>query len=146
MIVRSPKDKGSLFPISLELHSSEGMIRSKILRRHRDHECGVGYPTILSIFAHTIDTESAILTGCRNYMTTWAHTERIHRTSVSTMRYELVTRSSELGTHAGITELRSIDHISIMLDAYSHGEWLLDDIESLREDHLIGITSRVSDR
>jgi hypothetical protein len=32
-----------------------------------------------------------------------------------------------------------------MLDAYSHGEWLLDDIKSLRENHLIGITSRVSD-
>jgi hypothetical protein len=38
MIVRSSEDKCSLFPISLELHSSKRMIRSKILRRHGDHE------------------------------------------------------------------------------------------------------------
>ena len=59
---------------------------------------------------------------------------------------ELVTRSSELRTHARFPELRTIDNICIVFDTDSHGERLLYDIESLRKDHLIRITSGVSDR
>ena len=79
-------------------------------------------------------------------MTTRTHTERVDRTGIGSMSDELVARSSELGTHTRITELRTVDHIGVMLDPHSHREWLLDDIESFREDHLIGITSRVTDR
>ncbi len=76
-------------------------------------------------------------------MTTRTHTERVDRTGVSSMSDEFVARSSEFGTHTRITELRPIDHICIVFDTHSHREWLLDNIESFTQDHLIGITSRV---
>ena len=146
MVVGSSKDKCFRFPLALEFDTCEWMIRAKVVRRDRDHEGRVGYSTILAVLTHPIDTESPILRRGSDHMTTRTHTERVDRTSVSTMSDELIARRSELGTHTRITELRSIDHIRIVFDPHSHREWLLDNIESLVQDHLIGITSRVSDR
>ncbi len=141
MIIGASGDKCSLFPLALELDPRERMIRSKVLRRDRDHKGGVGYPTILAIFTHPVDTESPIFRGRSDHMATRTHTERVDRTSISSMSDELIAGSSQFGTHTCISELRSVDHICVMLDTDSHGKWFLDDIEPLTEDHLIGVTS-----
>lgn len=62
------------------------------------------------------------------------------------MGYELVTRCSEFWTHTRISELRTIDHISIMFDTDSHRKWFLCHMKSFCIDHLIGITCRVTNR
>ena len=61
MIVGSSKDKCFRFPLALEFDTCKRMIRAKVLRRDRDHEGRVGYPTILTVLTHPIDTESPIL-------------------------------------------------------------------------------------
>lgn|GEM_PF-5549062 len=105
MIVPSAELEGFFFPFSLEGDSCQRMRGSEILGSHRDEEGAVGYAAILRVLAHPIDTESAVLRGGSDDVSARTHTERIDTPRIIGMRDEFVTRRSEFGVDAGISEL-----------------------------------------
>ncbi len=62
------------------------------------------------------------------------------------MSNEFITRSSEFWIYTRISVLGPIDHTGIMFDSHAHREFFRNHLESFCMNHLVGITSRVSNR
>ena len=122
------------------------MIVAKVLRTHAHQQRTVRVFARARVVAHAVDAQTIRLTCRRNHLAARTHAEGVCSAAVGRMDGELVVRRLQRGVRPAFAVLALADERLRMLNAHTHGEWLLLHAHALPEQRLHGVARAVTDR
>ena len=121
------------------------MIIAKVLRTHAHQQRTVRVFARARVVAHAVDAQTIRLTCRRNHLAARTHAEGVCSAAVGRMDGELVVCRLQRGVRPAFAVLALADERLRMLNAHTHGEWLLLHAHALPEQRLHGVARAVTD-
>ena len=139
------KPERHLLNAPLPHEARQRVVVAKVLRTHAHQQRTVRVFARARVVAHAVDAQTIRLTCRRNHLAARTHAEGVCSAAVGRMDGKLVVCRLQRGVRPAFAVLALADERLRMLNAHTHGEWLLLHAHALPEQRRHGVARAVTD-